>query len=116
MSEVRPGDPLVSIIVPVLDEQECILELARRVRAAMTAEGVRYELLFVDDGSRDATPVVIAQLQREDPTVRVIRFTRRFGHQAALSAGLEFRRPCPRSQERGPPAPEGNPHRPLAAR
>jgi dolichol-phosphate mannosyltransferase len=74
--------------VPVLDEQDCVAELARRVREAMTAEGVRYELLFVDDGSRDDTAAVIASLQNTDSAIRVIRFTRRFGHQAALSAGL----------------------------
>jgi dolichol-phosphate mannosyltransferase len=88
----RPGDPLVSIVVPVLDEQDCVAELARRVREVMGGEGVRYELLFVDDGSHDATPATIAALQRDDPALRVIRFTRRFGHQAALTAGLRYAR------------------------
>jgi glycosyltransferase involved in cell wall biosynthesis len=88
VSSPRPGDPLVSIVVPVLDEQDCVAELARRVRKTVTAEGVRHELLFVDDGSRDATAAAIASLQQNDPAIRVIRFTRRFGHQAALTAGL----------------------------
>ena len=92
MSATRPSDPLVSIVVPVLDEQDCVVELARRVREVVRAERVRCELLFVDDGSRDATPSVIAKLQREDPAVRVIRFTRRFGHQAALTAGMRHAR------------------------
>jgi dolichol-phosphate mannosyltransferase len=92
VSKARPGEPLVSIVVPVLDEQDCVAELSRCVREAMAAEQVRYELVFVDDGSRDATPAAIAALQSEDPAIRVIRFTRRFGHQAALTAGLRHAR------------------------
>lgn len=88
----RPARPLVSVVVPVLDEQDCVDELARRVRAAWEAAGVRGELLFVDDGSRDATPARIAALRAADPDVKTIRFTRSFGHQAALSAGLRFAR------------------------
>ncbi len=84
----RPEDPLISIVVPVRDEEGCIEELARRVGAVMTGLGARYELLFVDDGSRDRTPEVIASLQKLDPGVRCLRFTRSFGHQAAIVAGL----------------------------
>jgi dolichol-phosphate mannosyltransferase len=92
VSAPRPEDPLVSIVVPVLDEEGCVEELARRVRDVLTAAGARYELLFVDDGSRDRTPERIAELQARDPRVCAIRFTRRFGHQAALSAGLRYAR------------------------
>ena len=92
MSETRPGDPLVTLVVPVLDEEPCVGELARRVRHALGAAEARYELLFVDDGSRDGTPQRIAELQREDPAVQLIRFTRSFGHQAALTAGLRHAR------------------------
>jgi dolichol-phosphate mannosyltransferase len=88
----RTPDPLVSLVVPVLDEEGCIAELAKRVEAVMSAQGARYELLFVDDGSRDATPARIAALQHRDASVRTIRFTRSFGHQAALSAGLRYAR------------------------
>jgi glycosyltransferase involved in cell wall biosynthesis len=51
----RPEDPLVSIVVPVLDEEGCVDELAGRVRGALAGSNARYELLFVDDGSRDRT-------------------------------------------------------------
>jgi dolichol-phosphate mannosyltransferase len=88
----RPESALVSVVVPVLDEEECVPELARRVREALRASGVRGELLFVDDGSRDATPARIAALRAADPDVKAIRLTRSFGHQAALSAGLRFAR------------------------
>jgi glycosyltransferase involved in cell wall biosynthesis len=92
MSRPRPADPLLSVVVPVLDEEACIDELARRVREAWRAAGVRGELLFVDDGSRDATPARLAALRAGDPSVKSIRFTRTFGHQAALAAGLRFAR------------------------
>lgn len=85
----RPDDPLVSVVVPVLDEQECVAELVRRIHAALEPAGTRHEILFVDDGSQDETPERLAALSREDPHVRSLHFTRNFGHQAALSAGLE---------------------------
>lgn len=86
----RPQSPLVSVVVPVLDEEECVAELARRTRDALTAIGARYEILFVDDGSRDATPERIRALRAGDAAIRCIRFTRSFGHQSALLAGLRF--------------------------
>jgi glycosyltransferase involved in cell wall biosynthesis len=88
----RPQTPLLTVVVPVLDEEECVAELARRVFAALDAAGARGELLFVDDGSRDGTPARIAALRAADPRVAAIHFTRSFGHQAALSAGLRFAR------------------------
>jgi dolichol-phosphate mannosyltransferase len=86
----RPLDALVSFVVPVLDEEGCIDELARRVRAAAAAAGVRYELIFIDDGSSDATPDKIAELRSRDREVKTLCLTRSFGHQAALVAGLRF--------------------------
>ena len=89
----RPDPPYISIVVPVLDEEDCVEELARRVRDAMAGSDARYEILFVDDGSRDRTPERIAELHKADPaTVRTLRFTRSFGHQAALAAGLRHAR------------------------
>lgn len=88
----RPDDPLVSLVVPVLDEEDCIDEFVRRASAAARRAGVRCEILFVDDGSRDATPERIAALHETDPAVKTIRFTRSFGHQAALAAGIAYAR------------------------
>lgn len=90
MSEARPDTPLVSIVIPVLEEEACIEELARRVRDALASADARCEILFVDDGSRDATAKRIAELRAADPAIKLIRFTRSFGHQAALAAGLHF--------------------------
>ncbi len=86
----RPADALLSFVVPVLDEEGCIEEFARRARAAANRAGVRYELIFVDDGSTDGTPDKIAELRSRDLQVKTIRLTRSFGHQAALVAGLRF--------------------------
>jgi len=84
----RPGDPLVSIVVPVLNEEGCVDEFARRTREAAARGGFRYELVFVDDGSTDTTPGRIDALCAESSAIKAIRFTRTFGHQAALVAGL----------------------------
>ena len=90
--ESRADSPVISVVIPVLDEEECVVEVADRVRAALREVGARWELIFVDDGSRDATPDRIAALRETDPAVRTIRFTRSFGHQAALAAGLAHAR------------------------
>jgi dolichol-phosphate mannosyltransferase len=90
--KARPDDPLVSVVVPVLDEERCVEELAGRVAAVLREAGVRYEILFVDDGSRDGTAAAIARLREADPAVKSIHFTRNFGHQAALAAGIEHAR------------------------
>lgn len=88
----RPSDALVSLVVPVLDEEGSVEELARRAREALRLAGVRFEIVFVDDGSRDGTAERIRALRAADPAVKAVHFTRRFGHQAALAAGLEFAR------------------------
>lgn len=87
--KTRPDNPLVSIVVPVLNEEGCVAELARRVAAALEGVTTRYELLFIDDGSRDGTAAAIAEIRKSDPAVKTIRFTRSFGHQAALAAGFK---------------------------
>ncbi len=88
MNVERASDPLLSFVVPVLDEEGCVDEFVRRARAAAEKAGVRYEILFVDDGSTDSTPDRIHALHASDPQVKTIRLTRSFGHQAALVAGL----------------------------
>ena len=89
-ARTRSDDPFISLVVPVLDEEDCVDEFARRAREAAERAGVRYEILFIDDGSRDATPDRIARLRESDANVKTIRFTRSFGHQAALAAGLLY--------------------------
>ncbi|MFN8223059.1 MAG: glycosyltransferase family 2 protein [Gaiellales bacterium] len=82
---------LLSIVVPVYNEVESIGELHRRLTAAMAQLG-DYELVLVDDGSTDGTWEALRALADGDRRLRLIRLSRNFGHQTALSAGLEAAR------------------------
>ena len=73
------------MVVPVYNEQENIEALWQRLLAALEAIGPDYEVVFVDDGSRDATPDLLDALHREHRQAVVIRLSRNFGHQAAVS-------------------------------
>jgi dolichol-phosphate mannosyltransferase len=81
---------VISIVVPLFDEEENLPELYRRVAAAATHWGEAWELLCVDDGSRDRTYEVLRQLHERDRRVRAISLSRNFGHQIAVSAGLQY--------------------------
>jgi polyisoprenyl-phosphate glycosyltransferase len=83
----------LSIAIPVYNEEENLLKLADRLKSAISRLPFQdYEVIFVDDGSRDATPQILASLNQVDPHIRVIRFSRNFGHQAALQAGMDASR------------------------
>jgi glycosyltransferase involved in cell wall biosynthesis len=87
---VRP--PEVSVLVPVLDEAESIAELAARVTSVLDELGLTFELVFVDDGSRDGTSGRVREVHGRDPRVKLVRLRRNFGKAAALSAGFDFSR------------------------
>jgi dolichol-phosphate mannosyltransferase len=81
---------LVSAIVPCYNEEEVIVETTHELVATLAAiEGIDFEIIYVDDGSRDATADLLHAIQAADSRVRVVRFSRNFGHQLAVSAGLE---------------------------
>lgn len=84
-SEARP---LLSVVVPVCNEEECLPLLHERLSAVLDSLG-DHEVIFVDDGSTDASVAVIIALRDRDPSVKLIRLSRNFGHQAALSAGID---------------------------
>jgi dolichol-phosphate mannosyltransferase len=84
--------PEISIVVPLYNEEENVRELHRRVTAAMEALGLSYELVLVNDGSRDSTPKLIQQLQAADARVAPVYLSRNFGHQAAVCAGIDATR------------------------
>jgi glycosyltransferase involved in cell wall biosynthesis len=81
--------PTYSIIVPVFNEAESLPELHRRLTAVMKKLSKSWELILVNDGSTDASPTVMRDLAAHDPRVRVLRFARNFGHQIAVTAGLD---------------------------
>ncbi|MCC6644741.1 MAG: glycosyltransferase family 2 protein [Polyangiaceae bacterium] len=79
--------PRYSVVIPVFNEEGNVRALADRVTKVMAEVGAPYELVFVDDGSRDATPALLRAAIREHPEVRVVRFTRNYGQEAAVQAG-----------------------------
>ena len=89
------ADPLISIIVPVKDEEQAIAPFVERTGAALRGVlDVRdaFEILFIDDDSSDGTLSAIRAARRASPAVRAISFSRNFGKEAALTAGLEHAR------------------------
>jgi dolichol-phosphate mannosyltransferase len=84
--------PTISIIAPIYNESQTIQELYRRVLAAMQTTGESWELLLVDDGSTDGSSDIIRAISAQDPHVRPVIFARNFGHQLAVTAGLDYSR------------------------
>lgn len=89
MSESRSDEPLISVVLPVYNEARVLEELAERTEAALVGAGCRWELLFINDGSTDGSAEVLDRLAGANPRVRVLHFSRNFGHQSAVLAGLE---------------------------
>jgi dolichol-phosphate mannosyltransferase len=78
----------LSVVVPMYDEEAVLPLFAERLRPVLDGIGETYEVVVVDDGSRDSTPVLLLREQRTWPQLRVVRLRANAGHQAALSAGL----------------------------
>jgi dolichol-phosphate mannosyltransferase len=89
---VTPSAPVLSVVVPLLNEEEVLEETYRRLKETLDAIGETYELIFVDDGSTDRSRVILTAKALEDPTVRVIGLSRNFGHEMATTAGLHHAR------------------------
>jgi dolichol-phosphate mannosyltransferase len=85
----RPDHPLLSVVVPLFNEVENLPELYRRLVHALEAAQQDFELVFIDDGSRDRTALLLGQLHAEDSRVVVVSLSRNFGHQAAITAGMD---------------------------
>ncbi|MBR0568128.1 glycosyltransferase family 2 protein [Azoarcus sp. L1K30] len=87
--KARVERPLLSVVIPLFNESGSLPALHARLRAVLdTMDLAGYELVFVDDGSRDTTFAEVAALGVMDPTVRGLRFARNFGKEAAMAAGL----------------------------
>lgn len=79
----------ISIVVPIYNEQDNVNALYAAITAAMCKMDCIYELIMVDDGSSDGSYTLLAQLAKEDSSLKVIRFRRNFGQTAAMSAGFD---------------------------
>ncbi len=80
---------LLSLIVPVYYEEEVLPVAYPRLKAAMESTGHPYEILFVNDGSRDGTMKFLRDIAEKDKNVRVLSFSRNFGHQLAVTCGMD---------------------------
>jgi glycosyltransferase involved in cell wall biosynthesis len=91
-SNASNGPVDISVVVPLFNEEENVRAMHRRLTQTLRPMGLAYELVFVDDGSRDDTPVLLDELRRADANVLVVELSRNFGHQAAISAGIDHAR------------------------
>lgn len=82
----------LSVVIPAFNEQEVIEASYQRMKKVMDGLKRPYELIFVNDGSKDNTRAILNNICEGDKNVRVIHFSRNFGHQAAITAGMEFSR------------------------
>ncbi len=88
-SAPEPAEIEISVIIPVRDEADSVEELSARVAAVLDGLGRTFEILYVDDGSRDGTPARVRRARERDPRVKLVRLRRNFGKAAALSAGFD---------------------------
>lgn len=92
--DLRSADssPHVSVVLPVYNEEKNLVVLHERLTRTLSALGMSYELIFVDDGSQDQSLPLLYQLHVQDDHVVVVELSRNFGHQVAVSAGLAYAR------------------------
>jgi dolichol-phosphate mannosyltransferase len=86
----EPGAPTFSVVAPVYNEEQLIEEFCRRVAAALEPLGEPFEIVLVNDGSRDRSPELMREINRRDQRVKVVYFSKNFGHQLAITAGTDY--------------------------
>ncbi|MNB79000.1 hypothetical protein D3C75_257190 [compost metagenome] len=79
-----------SVVIPMYNEEQVISHTHKRLKQVMDNTGEPYELVFVNDGSRDRTAAIIQDIADNDPNVKLIDFSRNFGHQIAITAGMDY--------------------------
>src|SRR5579864_2549287 len=85
-----PVPPKLSVIVPFYNEEDSIGPMHAAIVAAVDPLRIAYEMVFVDDGSRDTTAQRSEEIARRDPRVRFVKFRRNYGQTAAMAAGIEY--------------------------
>jgi glycosyltransferase involved in cell wall biosynthesis len=88
-TERRRGLKRLSVVIPILNEEQNIIPLYRELRATLEGMGVEYEVIFVDDGSDDGSNEILQRLAKDDKGIKVIQFRKNFGQTAAIAAGVE---------------------------
>jgi dolichol-phosphate mannosyltransferase len=83
---------MISIVIPIFNEQENLPQLRRRLTQAMDGWGQDWEAILVDDGSRDGSPGILREIHDQDGRFKVLTLSRNFGHQPAVSAGIHHAR------------------------
>ena len=82
--------PIYSVVAPVYNEEALVAEFCQRTIAALEPLGEPFEVVLVNDGSRDHSPDIIRELHDQDPRIKVVNFSRNFGHQIAITAGMDY--------------------------
>ena len=83
---------MISVVVPIFNEEENLSELRRRLAAALDSTGQPWEAILVNDGSRDRSLEMIREYHAEDPRIKLVNLSRNFGHQPAVTAGVHHAR------------------------
>lgn len=89
MLSSRPANPLISVIVPVFNEEDSISPFLDKTRSVLEKAGLSFEIIFVNDGSTDGSLNRLLEFSENDQRLRIINFSRNFGKEAALSAGID---------------------------
>lgn len=82
--------PTFSVVAPVFNEEQLLPEFYRRVVATLEPIGEPFELVLINDGCRDRSPEIMRQLHAHDPRVKIVNFSKNFGHQLAITAGTDY--------------------------
>ena len=90
MIRLENESPRLSVVVPIYNEQDCIVRLYDALVEACNSLNLLYEVIFVDDGSQDDTYPILRRLHQSDQRIRVIRFRKNYGQTAAMAAGFQY--------------------------
>ena len=85
-------DGMLSVVIPVYNDEEVLHELLRRLIPVVKSLATEYEVVFIDDASRDSSWAVLKGLQKENPNLRLLKLGRNFGQDGAITAGLKAAR------------------------